>query len=271
MRVLTDPAETGAVTLALPQDVQAEAFDWPDASPNACGTSTGRRPTARAHRAPALIASAQRPLIVAGGGVIYSGATEALARLAEGPASRWRDAGGEGLAALRPPAGGRGDRRDRHHRGQRAGREADLVIGIGTRWSDFTTASRTAFDDPGVRFVNINVARLDAAKHSGLAVVADARDALDALARLAATPSTPPYRDGRGSRGSGTTGRAAYQLDADAARSTQSEVIGLVNTPSGRATWWSAPRVDAGRPAQAVAGPRPEGLPRRVRLLLHGL
>jgi 3D-(3,5/4)-trihydroxycyclohexane-1,2-dione acylhydrolase (decyclizing) len=184
MRVLTDPAETGAVTLALPEDVQAEAFDVPDAFLEPRVWAIHRQPPARTAVAGAadLLRSARRPLLVAGGGVIYSEATTALRAFADAtgiPVAETQAGRGAlvsdhplslgALGATGTPAA------------NRLAREADVVIGVGTRWSDFTTASKSAFRDPDVRFININVAGFDAAKHSGAAVVADAREGLDAL------------------------------------------------------------------------------------------
>ncbi|MGD9960626.1 3D-(3,5/4)-trihydroxycyclohexane-1,2-dione acylhydrolase (decyclizing) [Nocardioides sp.] len=185
MRVLTDPAETGAVTLALPQDVQAEAHDWP-AELFAQRTWHVARPPAEAARiagAAEIIRSARRPLIVAGGGVHYSGAEAALRALCEatGIPVGETQAGKGSLPHGHPQemgaVGSTGTTAANH-----LARTADVVIGVGTRWSDFTTASRTAFQHDGVRFVNINIANFDAGKHAGYSVVADAREALTALA-----------------------------------------------------------------------------------------
>ncbi|GAB2654030.1 3D-(3,5/4)-trihydroxycyclohexane-1,2-dione acylhydrolase (decyclizing) [Kribbella swartbergensis] len=184
MRVLTDPVETGAVTLALPQDVQAEAYDWPEELFTE-RTWYVARPLPEASivdKAVDLLRSAQRPLIVAGGGVHYSGAEDALREFAEAT----------GIPVAESQAG-KGSLRYDHPQSVGAvgstgttaanalARDADLVIGIGTRYSDFTTASRTAFQNPDVRFVNINVARFDGGKHAGLPLVADAREALVSL------------------------------------------------------------------------------------------
>ncbi len=184
MRVLTDPAETGAATIALPQDVQAEAFDWPEELFAARVWHIARpapEPAALA-RAAAVIRSARRPLLVAGGGVQYGEATDALRRFAEATGIPVADtqAGKGALLWDHPQAVGGVGSTGSPVAGALA-RDADVVIGVGTRYSDFTTASRTAFQCPGVRFVNINVAALDAAKHSGAMLVADARSALDAL------------------------------------------------------------------------------------------
>ena len=184
MRVLTDPVETGAVTIALPQDVQAEAFDWPEEL-FAERTWYVARPLPEASivdKAVELLRCSERPLIVAGGGVAYSQAQDALREFAEAT----------GIPVAETQAG-KGSLRYDHPQSVGAvgstgttaanalAREADLVIGIGTRYGDFTTASRTAFQNPDVRFVNINVARFDGGKHAGLPLVADAREALVSL------------------------------------------------------------------------------------------
>ena len=198
MRVLTDPAETGAVTVCFPQDVQAQAYDWPVElfAKRVWHVARPLPETAVIARAAEIIRSARRPLIVAGGGVHYSGATEALAAFCEatGIPVGQTQAGKGTLLYDHPQCLGR-DRLDRHaRRPTRSPRDADVVIGIGTRYSDFTTASRTAFQDPDVRFVNINVAPIDAVKHAGLACVADAREALEALTGCStATRSTQAY------------------------------------------------------------------------------
>src|SRR4051812_2648625 len=187
MRVLTDPAETGAVTICLPQDVQAQAFDWP------VGLFERRvwhvaRPLpepAVVSRAAEIIRSARKPLVVAGGGVHYSGAVDALAVFCEAtgiPVGQTQ--AGKGTLVYDHPQclGAIGSTGTTAANAIAA--EADVVIGIGTRYSDFTTASRTAFQNPEVRFVNVNVAGLDAVKQAGLGVVADAREALQTLTGL---------------------------------------------------------------------------------------
>jgi 3D-(3,5/4)-trihydroxycyclohexane-1,2-dione acylhydrolase (decyclizing) len=184
MRVLTDPAETGAVTLAMPEDVQAEAFEVPDAFLEQRVWTVYRQPPApdALARAAELIRGARRPLIVAGGGVIYSEAVDALRALvdATGIPVCETQAGRGALVSEHPLSlgaiGATGT-----SAANRLARDADLVIGIGTRWGDFTTASKSAFQDPGVRFVNVNVAAFDAGKHSGLPLVGDARVALEQL------------------------------------------------------------------------------------------
>jgi 3D-(3,5/4)-trihydroxycyclohexane-1,2-dione acylhydrolase (decyclizing) len=187
MRVLTDPAETGAVTLCFPQDVQAEAYDWPTELFKKRVWHVARPLPERSvlEAAAEIIRSAERPLIVAGGGVSYSRAQEALANLCEATGIPvGQSQAGKGTLVYDHPQclgaiGSTGTTA-----ANAIAREADVVIGIGTRYSDFTTASRTAFQDPGVRFVNINVAGIDAIKNAGLVVQADARESLAALLPL---------------------------------------------------------------------------------------
>jgi 3D-(3,5/4)-trihydroxycyclohexane-1,2-dione acylhydrolase (decyclizing) len=196
-RVLTDPAETGAATISLPQDVQAEAFDWP-VELFAERVWHVARPPAEWSRvadvADALRAS-ERPLVVAGGGVHYSGAEAALAAFAEAtgiPVAETQAGKGSlphGHPQLVGAVGSTGTTA-----ANALAAEADLVIGIGTRWSDFTTASRTAFRENGVRFASLNVAAFDAGKHSGLALVADARSGLEALTDALAGWHVDPAR-----------------------------------------------------------------------------
>ncbi|WP_138946929.1 3D-(3,5/4)-trihydroxycyclohexane-1,2-dione acylhydrolase (decyclizing) [Plantibacter sp. M259] len=185
MRVLTDPAETGAVTIALPEDVQAETVDVPLEFLQNREWHLRRPLPERAAlaRAVAAIRGAKRPIIIAGGGVIYSNAEEALRLLVEatGIPVGTSQAGGGSLVWDHPQnvgaIGATGTTA-----ANRLAAEADVVIGIGTRYSDFTTASRTAFQAEGVTFVNVNVASFDAYKHgTQIAVVADARETVEAL------------------------------------------------------------------------------------------
>ncbi|MGH3148744.1 MAG: 3D-(3,5/4)-trihydroxycyclohexane-1,2-dione acylhydrolase (decyclizing) [Rubrobacter sp.] len=235
MRVLTNPAETGAVTLALPQDVQAEAYDFPEEFLAKRVWRIGRQvPDAGAlGRAAVAIGEAHRPMIVAGGGVIYSEATEALRRLSErtGIPVGETQAGKGSLPYDHPCSlgalGATGT-----FAANRAAREADLVIGVGTRYSDFTTASKTAFQNQDVRFVNVNVADFDAHKNAGIALVGDARATLEALDEaLAGYEVALGYRE--------QNERANAEWDAEVGRlyslghgplSSQGEVIGAVNT-----------------------------------------
>ncbi|WP_194396377.1 3D-(3,5/4)-trihydroxycyclohexane-1,2-dione acylhydrolase (decyclizing) [Microbacterium atlanticum] len=186
MRVLTDPAETGAVTIALPEDVQAEALDVPveflqDREWHIRRPLPERGPLARAV---AAIRNAKNPFIVAGGGVIYSGAEDQLRALVEatGIPVGTSQAGG-GVLNWDHPQNLGGVGATGTLAANRLAAEADVIIGIGTRYSDFTTASRTAFQNPDVLFVNINIASFDAYKHgSQLPVIADARETLAELA-----------------------------------------------------------------------------------------
>ena len=189
MRVLTSPADTGAVTLCLPQDVQTEAYDYPEEffQRRVWVIPRSRCDAGLLKRAAEWIRGAKKPLIVAGGGVLYSEASEALAKFAEatGIPVCETQAGKGALAFDHPQEVGAVGVTGTPGANILA-READLVIGIGTRYSDFTSASKTAFQNPGVRFININVAEFDAYKHAGLALTCDARVTLEELAALLA-------------------------------------------------------------------------------------
>ncbi|MDI5973951.1 3D-(3,5/4)-trihydroxycyclohexane-1,2-dione acylhydrolase (decyclizing) [Streptomyces sp. SL13] len=239
VRVLTDPVETGAVTLALPQDVQTEAWDWPEQF-FADRVWHVRRPAPDAgelDRAARAVRAARRPVIVAGGGVHHSEAEDALRELA--------DATGIPVASTQA---GKGSLRHDHpadvggvgHTGTAVAddlaRTADLVIGVGTRYTDFTTASGTLFADPAVRFVNLNVAACDAHKMAALPLVADARTGLAALTgALAGHHVAPEYE------GEYTAGKQAWQAVVDAAyaapdpgaRPTQSQLLGALDAVVG--------------------------------------
>jgi 3D-(3,5/4)-trihydroxycyclohexane-1,2-dione acylhydrolase (decyclizing) len=234
MRILTSPAHTGAVTLALPQDVQAEAWDYPEEMFEKRVWRIPRAPAepATLARAAEAIRAARRPLIVAGGGVIYSEAWEALARFAErtGIAVGETQAGKGSLAfdhACNLGAIGVTGTPGANI----AAREADLVIAIGTRLSDFTTASKTAFQNPAVRFVNLNVAEFDAHKHAGLPLIADARAGLEQLeAALAGYRVAPAYT------AAVAQAKAQWEAETDRIYSlrhgppiSQGEVIGAVS------------------------------------------
>jgi 3D-(3,5/4)-trihydroxycyclohexane-1,2-dione acylhydrolase (decyclizing) len=184
MRVLTSPAETGAVTLAFPQDVQAEAFDCPEELLADRTWHVPRQAPDPAALAAAVdaIRAAQRPLVIAGGGIIYAEATEQLRAFCEAtgiPVGETQ--AGKGSLPYDHPSNLGAVGATGTFAANRLAAAADLVIGIGTRYSDFTTASKTAFQDPSVRFVNVNVAELDSAKHGGIRVTADARVALELL------------------------------------------------------------------------------------------
>ncbi|MET8943921.1 3D-(3,5/4)-trihydroxycyclohexane-1,2-dione acylhydrolase (decyclizing) [Streptomyces sp. NPDC004542] len=237
MRVLTDPVETGAVTLALPQDVQAEAYDWPEEF-FAERVWTVRRPAADpAELAEAVraVRAARRPLVVAGGGVHHSRAEEALAEFA---------------AATRIPVAstqaGKGSLRHDHpqdvggigHTGtataDELARTADLVIGVGTRYTDFTTASGTLFENPDVRFLNLNIAPFDGHKLTGIPLVADARSALRELTG-ALTADGHRVADAYVAEYTEDKERweqrvdACYEADEPDARPTQPQVLGALD------------------------------------------
>lgn len=187
MRVLTSPAETGAVTLAIPQDVQAEAYDFPVSLFQKKVWKIGRpRPdVSLLNEAVELIRSSKKPMIIAGGGVIYSEATETLKKFVETT----------GIPVAETFAG-KGSLPYNHRLNLGAvgatgtpgateiSEEADLVIGIGTRYSDFTTASKTAFQNPEVKFININIAEFDSFKHGALPLTSDAKACLEELTGL---------------------------------------------------------------------------------------
>lgn len=184
MRVLTSPADTGAVTLALPQDVQAEAYDFPVDLFAPRTWLIPRQPADRARLAQAVAAirASKQPLIVAGGGVLYSEASAALARFCEQtgiPVGETQ--AGKGSLAYNHPQNMGAIGSTGTLAANRLAHDADLVIGIGTRYSDFTTASHTAFQNPGVRFININVAEFDAYKLSAIPLTSDARVTLEEL------------------------------------------------------------------------------------------
>ena len=184
MRVLTSPADTGAVTLALPEDVQTEAFTFPSGlfAKRVWTVPRNRPDTESLRRAAECIRAAQRPLIVAGGGVHYSDATEALRQFVDatgipvGETMAGKGSLAYDYALCLGAIGATGA-----SAANLMARDADLVIGIGTRYSDFTTASKTQFQDPNVRFININVAEFDAYKHSAIPLVGDARATIDEL------------------------------------------------------------------------------------------
>jgi 3D-(3,5/4)-trihydroxycyclohexane-1,2-dione acylhydrolase (decyclizing) len=235
MRILTNQAETGTVTLALPQDVQAEAYDFPEEffEKRVWHVPRPLPDAAALERAAALIREGRRPMIVSGGGTIYSEATDALRRLAEqtGIPVGETQAGKGSMPYDHPCAlgavGATGTLA-----ANRAAREADVVIGVGTRWTDFTTASKTAFQNPEVRFVNVNVADFDAAKHAGLRLLGDARAALETLSEaLRGYEVEAEYRRAskEGNREWDREVERLYTLE-HGPLPAQSSVIGTVNT-----------------------------------------
>jgi 3D-(3,5/4)-trihydroxycyclohexane-1,2-dione acylhydrolase (decyclizing) len=234
MRVLTSPADTGAVTLCLPQDVQTEAFDYPEAffEKRTWVIVRNRSDSSALEKAAEWIRAAKTPLIIAGGGVLYSEASAALTNFVEGT----------GIPVCETQAG-KGALPYNH--AQQVGavgvtgtpganilaREADLVIGIGTRYSDFTSASKTAFQNPKVRFININVSEFDSYKHAALPLTGDARATLEEL-----QPMLAGYRVAESYRLRIDHFRAEWEREVDRIYGiqkepplSQGEVIGLVS------------------------------------------
>ncbi len=236
MRVLTSPAETGAVTIALPQDVQAEAFAFPEQlfEKRIHHIQRARPDNALLARAAEWIKDSKRPLVICGGGVLYAEASPALDAFASAtgiPVSETQ-AGKGALAWDHPqnvgPIGSTGGTA-----ANLLARDADLVIAVGTRLSDFTTASKTAFQNPDVRFINVNVAELDAYKHAALPLVADARVALELLTDALGQSG---FQIDREQRERIAQLRNAWNEEVHRVRTTssgyrlsQAEVIGLVN------------------------------------------
>jgi 3D-(3,5/4)-trihydroxycyclohexane-1,2-dione acylhydrolase (decyclizing) len=234
MRVLTSPADTGAVTLALPQDVQTESYDYPAEFFEPRVWYIPRQPAdpTLLRRSMEWIRASKHPLIVAGGGVHYSEAYEALAKFAAqtGIPVAETMAGKGSLNCDHPQEVGAVGVTGTLAANQLAA-QADLVIGIGTRYSDFTTASKTAFQNPDVKFINVNVAEFDAAKHAALGLVADARWVLEAwTAALVAYQVSPEYA------AQIAQGREAWDREVNrlyhlgtTGLPAQSEVIGAIN------------------------------------------
>lgn len=234
MRVLTSPADTGAATISFPQDVQAEAFDFPDElfKKRVWVIPRVRCDQNLLNEAAKWIRGSKNPLIIAGGGVLYSEASEVLSKFASAtgipvcetqagkgslPFDHTQQLGAVGVTGT-PGA-------------NIAAREADLVIGIGTRYSDFTTASKTAFQNPSVRFININVAEFDAYKHAALPLTGDARVTITELQNAVGNYQVEQtYRDKIQKL------RAQWETEVDRIYAlakeppiTQGEVIGILN------------------------------------------
>jgi 3D-(3,5/4)-trihydroxycyclohexane-1,2-dione acylhydrolase (decyclizing) len=233
MRVLTSPSDCGAATLALPQDVQAEAYDYPE---ELFGKRVWliRRPEPDAvsfARAVEEIRRSRKPFLVAGGGVLYSEASEALAKFcaATGIPAGETQAGKGSLAYDHPQCAGAIGATGTLA-ANRLARDADLVIGVGTRYSDFTTASMTGFQNPHVRFVNINTAEFDAFKVGAIPLVSDARVALERL-----TVALAGYRLEEGYADQISGAKQEWEAEVDRLfhlglepRPAQSEVIGAM-------------------------------------------
>jgi 3D-(3,5/4)-trihydroxycyclohexane-1,2-dione acylhydrolase (decyclizing) len=238
MRVLSDPAETGAVTIAMPEDVQAESYAYPEHFFEKRVYEI-ERPGATAENlrtAAEMIRAARRPLIVAGGGVQYSDVTDVLAKLATAtgiPVAVTQ--AGKGAVIDRHPSclGGIGVT------GTAAANaialDADLVICIGTRLSDFTTASKTQFQNSRVRFIGLNVHPADARKHGAHPLIGDARAVLEQLTTaVAGWRVAPAFRTGvQRARAAWDTARATLVAPKRGVSLTQAQVIEEVNQACG--------------------------------------
>jgi 3D-(3,5/4)-trihydroxycyclohexane-1,2-dione acylhydrolase (decyclizing) len=236
MRVLTDQAETGAVTIALPQDVQTEAFEFPEELFAERVWHVPRpAPDADALAAAVeLLRHAARPLIVAGGGVIYSEATGALRAVCEqtGIPVAETQAGKGSLPYDHPSALGAVGATGTSVANDFA-RQADVVLAVGTRLSDFTTASRTAFQDPGLRMIGLNVTAFDAHKLAALPLVGDARRGLEELARrLGSHRVDPAYADRAAAANVAWEEEVARVVAPAAGPLTQAAVLGIANRES---------------------------------------
>jgi len=234
MRVLTSPADTGAVTLCIPQDVQAEAWDFPiEMFEKRVWHVSRPRPDVNAvKRAVELIRSAKKPMIIAGGGVIYSEAEEALKKLVHKTGIPVGETfAGKGALPYNDPHNLGATGATGTEGANAISTQADVVIGIGTRYSDFTTASKTAFQNPDVKFININITEFDANKHSGLALTGDARVILEELLqKLENYKVADSYRKKVADYNKSWDEKVALAYRADGTDiPSQSEVIGAVN------------------------------------------
>ncbi|MFE7514639.1 3D-(3,5/4)-trihydroxycyclohexane-1,2-dione acylhydrolase (decyclizing) [Streptomyces sp. NPDC057540] len=232
VRVLADPAETGAVTLALPQDVQAEAYDWPEEffAERIWRVRRPRPDAAELDAAVRAVRAAERPLIIAGGGVRHSRAEDALRELAERtglPVATTQ--AGKGVLPYDHPCDVGGIGHTGTATADALARDSDLIIGVGTRYTDFTTASGTLFR-PDTPVLNLNITGFDAHKQAALPLVADAREGLTAL--------TGALGDRRWTTAGRSRAKAewqrrtdeAYAVPDEDARPTQTQVLGALDT-----------------------------------------
>jgi len=234
MRVLTSPAETGAVTLALPQDVQTEAYAYPSVffEKRIWHIPRNRPDRAALEQAASLIRTSQRPLIIAGGGTIYSDATSTLQHFVEQTSIPVAETmAGKGSLSFDHPLNLGAVGVTGTSAANQLAHDADLIIGLGTRYSDFTTASKTAFQHPQVHFININVTEFDSYKHLALPLIGDARETLTEL-----LPLLNDYRVDANYRAQAKSLHAAWDQEVEriyAIRNeplpSQGELIGAVN------------------------------------------
>lgn len=239
MQVLTDPADCGPVTLALCQDVQAEAYDYP-ASLFAETVWTSRRPRADVGEIKAAVAAlkaARAPFVVAGGGVLYSEAEKALLAFCErrGIPVGETQAGKSSLPATSPinmgAIGVTGTAA-----ANRMAEQADVVLAVGTRLQDFTTGSWALFKNPKRTIIGLNVQPFDAGKHRALPLVADARAGLADLARgLGDWRAPAAWTDAaRDARTNWVQTAAAYTDASDAVLPSDAQVVGVVQRQARR-------------------------------------
>lgn len=236
MRVLTSPVDTGAATIAVPQDVQAEAYDFPVAlfRDRVWNVPRQRADLSQLDKAAAILKESTRPVIIAGGGVIYSDANEELQRFVEatGIPVGLTQAGKASLSHAHPlNAGALGSSGSRFANG--LAQQADVVIGIGTRYTDFTTASNTLFQNPNVKFVNINTTEFDAYKEAATGLVGDARETIRELGERLADWQVPvAHRDHAVAEAQAWREEIDRIIDpgSDGDTLSQSAALGIVNS-----------------------------------------
>lgn len=237
MRVLTSPADTGAVTLCLPQDTQTEAYDYPAEmfEKRIWTIPRNRADSGLMAQAASWIKAAKKPMIVAGGGVHYSEANAELQHfVAKTGIPIGETQAGKGALNYDNPLNLGAIGATGTDGANIMAREADLIIGIGTRYSDFTSASKTAFQNPNVRFININVMEFDAYKHSAIPLVGDAKVTLEELGAMLGDYSTDANYQNRANDFNqkwDAEVHRIYNLEHEPMLS-QGEVIGMVNTQS---------------------------------------
>jgi 3D-(3,5/4)-trihydroxycyclohexane-1,2-dione acylhydrolase (decyclizing) len=238
MRVLTSPSETGAVTLALPQDLQAEAYDFPEElfQKRIWKIPRPRPDTSLLNEAVRLIRASAKPVIVAGGGVIYSEATEILQKLAEKTGIPVTETfAGKGSLPYDHPSNLGATGATGTPGANEFTSAADLIIGIGTRYSDFTTASKTAFQNPDVKFININIADFDSYKHCALPLTGDAKVCLEELSvQLDGYKVSDGYKERAASFNRSWDRQVGeFYKESGALPVSQAEVVGAVNEFAG--------------------------------------
>ncbi len=237
MRVLTSPADTGAVTLCLPQDTQAEAYEYPAVmfEKRVWNIPRNRPDASLLQQAASWIREAKQPIIIAGGGVHYSEANETLRNFVEQTGIPIGETqAGKGALNYDHPLNLGAIGATGTQGANILAREADLVIGIGTRYSDFTSASKTAFQNPNVRFININVMEFDAYKHGAIPLVGDAKVTLEELAEAVGDYRTPQAYEARAkdyNKQWDLEVHNIYSFEHEPLLS-QGEVIGMVNSQS---------------------------------------